>query len=143
MDSILSSARFQLQRSWCDFSLLTGLDHRCVHCVVAVQIANTKQPNRRKHLKSWRPTKDSNNRPSSYHTCLNQGVSNIANLDRESLLEALLIYAGSLHAAPEVPEFHFSPSSRLKDGDANAGQPEIRNVARTQLANSYGPSIGM
>ena len=113
IDFILSSARFQLQRSWCNFSLPIGLDHRCVHCVVAVQVANTKQPNHPKHLKGWHPTKDSNNRPSSYHTCLNQRVSNMATLDWEGL-EALLNYAGLLHAAPKIAEFHFFPSSCLK-----------------------------
>ena len=34
LDYILTSPKFSTEKSWCDFSIPIGLDHRCVHCLL-------------------------------------------------------------------------------------------------------------
>ena len=34
LDFVVSSSRMTLVRSWCDYCISIGLDHRCVHCIV-------------------------------------------------------------------------------------------------------------
>ena len=55
LDSLIGDMRAQTKAVWMDNSLPIGLDHRCVHCLLAWENGKHKKQPRRTGLKHWQP----------------------------------------------------------------------------------------
>ena len=113
LDYICSSSFLRFVGSWCDFALSTGLDHRCVHCLVdipAAVVAKTRRPTR---LKNWKPMLDGDQKPSTYHSFLCRGVDN-REINSVEQLESLLHRAGRKCGQARRKQPRFKPSAFLQ-----------------------------
>ena len=43
LDFVVNASRMPLVRSWCDHCIFVGVDHRCVHCIVAFMSRKLRQ----------------------------------------------------------------------------------------------------
>ena len=110
---ILTTARFRLVKSWCDFALPIGLGHKCVHCILELASCCPRPTPRNHRFKNWKPTLDQNKFPSSYQTFILQGLLRIGTPAWHKLEDILL---NAAHFCGEVRpmKIYFSPSTQLR-----------------------------
>lgn len=114
IDFLVADLRLQFVRAWNDFTIATGLDHRCVHAVVKVKVRKAKQGKHlRKTLKYWTPKLDAASEPHKFHSSL----ENFARANPRATMDSLenaLFQAGTRHGHCQVERTKFQASATLK-----------------------------
>ena len=113
LDYILTSPKFSIEKSWCDFSIPIGLDHRCVHCQLKLLLPKPKKRNKILSLKNWRPNLDENNVASDFQSKILSLLAANCTANME-VLENMLVQAGIHHGTVLKFRMHFRPSTELK-----------------------------
>ena len=145
IDFILTAAPFRLVKSWCDFALPVGLDHRCVHCILERASCSPRPVPRNHRFKNWKPKRDQNKLPSSYQAFISQELLRIGTPIWHKL-EDILLNAARVFGEPRPMNIHFSPSTQLRTlrcDRRRAIMPEqrkhlswqIRKLHRSELKN--------
>ena len=113
LDYILTSPKFSIEKSWCDFSIPIGLDHRCVHCQLKLLLPKPKKRKKILSLKNWRPNLDENNVASDFQSKIRSLLAANCTANME-VLENMLVQAGIHHGTVLKFRMHFRPSTELK-----------------------------
>jgi len=113
MDFILSSSRFHIVATSCNFSFPIGLDHRSVHCTLKIMVRKGVQLRRRSNFKGWRPLLDQHGTPAVYQHCIRRLLT-LNPVSSASSLEKILHTAASRHGCSTRHRLCFVPSQHLK-----------------------------
>ena len=113
LDYILTSPKFSTEKSWCDFSIPIGLDHRCVHCQLRIPLPKPKKRKKKLSLKNWRPNLDENNVALDFQSKIRSLLAANCTANME-VLENMLVQAGIHHGTVLKFRRHFRPSTELK-----------------------------
>ena len=79
LDFVVSSSRMTLIRSWCDHCISVGLDHRCVHCIVAFMSRKPRQRSMTKRMRNWMPRLDNSDQPSEFQNFVRASLTSTQN----------------------------------------------------------------
>ena len=134
IDYIICDVRLGPLSTWNDFSIATGLDHRCVHSLVEMVVTDpVRHRRRRKSLKGWHPILDAEKKPSHYHAVLQSLLAQhlVPSLETiEKMPHAAGERAG--HCSRHRPKF--SPSLELQ---------QLRRQRRTAISVQVRKSLSL
>ena len=140
IDYIICDVRLGPLMTWNDFSIATGLDHRCVHSLVEMVVTDPVRHRRhRKSLKGWHPILDAEKKPSHYHAVLQSLLAQhpVPSLETiEKLLHAAGERAG--HCSRHRPKF--SPSlelQRLRRQRRTAASVQVRKSLSLEICRLH------
>ena len=93
LDYILTDARACFDTMSHDQLIPTGLDHRCVHCLLRWRGVRPSPRNRRLNLKNWMPILDTDGGPSLFQNSLREMLDGNSTISCE-VLEHFLLESG-------------------------------------------------
>ena len=72
---ILSDVRTSVESNWNDFMIPLGIDHRCVHCRLALRTRGRRKQLQQHSMKHWKPHMDEQGHPSMFHEAVTQSMA--------------------------------------------------------------------
>ena len=107
IDFLLAPLVVEVERTWNDFCIPVGIDHRCVHCVLRIPVCRRPlRKLRRMNFKGWSPHLDESHVASIYHDELNRWTNTTVEPTFTSVEDAV-------------------PSAGLKGGSCNHRRPRF------------------
>ena len=139
LDFVVSSSRMTLVRSWCDYCISIGLDHRCVHCIVTFVSRKLPQRSTVKRMRNWMPRLDSNDQPSEFQNFVRASLTSVQ--DHGSIaLENILVDAAIVtgHSQAQRLQFRASPLLRqLRSQRRHAPNQQCRKELSLQIRSLH------
>ena len=138
LDFVVSSSRMTLVRSWCDYCIFIGLEHRCVHCIVTFVSRKPPQRSIVKRMRNWLPRLDSNDQPSEFQNFVRPSLTSVQ--DHGSIvLENILVDAAIVtgHSVQRL-QFRVSPLLRqLRSQRRHAPNQQCRKELSLQIRSLH------
>ena len=75
IDFILSDVRISVESNWNDFMISLGIDHRCVHCRLALRTRRRRKQLQQHGMKHWKPHMDEEGQPSMFHEAVTKSMA--------------------------------------------------------------------
>ena len=139
LDFVVSSSRMTLIRSWCDHCISVGLDHRCVHCIVAFMSRKPEQRSMAKRMRNWMPRLDSSDQPSEFQNFVRASLTstqNHGNIALENILVDAAVATG--HSQVRTLQFRASPLLRqLRSRRCHAPNQQCRKELSLQIRSLH------
>ena len=139
LDFVVSSSRMTLIWSWCDHCISVGLDHRCVHCIVAFMSRKPRQRSMTKRMRNWMPRLDSSDQPSEFQNFVRASLTstqNHGNIALENILVDAAVATG--HSQIRTLQFRASPFLRqLRSRRRHAPNQQCRKELRLQIRSLH------
>ena len=111
LDFVARSSRMTLVRRWCDHCISVGLDHRCVHCIIAFMSQELQQRSLTKRVRNWMPRLDSSDQPSEFQYFVRTSLTSVQNHGRIAL-ENILVEAPIATGHSQVRTLQFAPCTK-------------------------------
>ena len=139
LDFVVSSSRMTLIRSWCDHCISVGLDHRCVHCIVAFMSRKPRQRSMTKRMRNWMPRLDSSDQTSEFQNFVRASLTstqNHGNIALENILVDAAVATG--HSQVRTLQFRVSPFLRqLRSRRRHAPNQQCRKELSLQIRSLH------
>ena len=101
------------EKSWCDFSILIGLDHRCVHCRLTLLLTQPRKREKTLSFRNWRPNLDENNIALDFQSKI-RALLRANSATNAPALQNILIQAGIHHGTLKSRNLQFNLSAQLQ-----------------------------
>ena len=123
----------------CDHCISVGLDHRCVHCIVAFMSRKPRQRWMTKRMRNWMPRLDSSDQPSEFQNFVRASLTstqNHGNIALENILVDAAVATG--HSQVRTLQFRASPFLRqLRSRRRHAPNQQCRKELSLQIRSLH------
>ena len=89
----LSDARISAESNWNDFMIPQGIDHRCVHCRLALRTRRRRKQLQQHGMKHWKPHMDEQGQPSMFQEAVTESMA-ARTMRNFNDFESVLVSAG-------------------------------------------------
>ena len=126
-------------RTWYDFGISTGLDHRCVHCIIRYRGGFCRPVLPSHSLCGWTPNLNTDGEPADFQDQVERSLQSIDNVDFAGI-EQILLDAAIAHGSCQKPFPKFVPSrvlQALSHRRRTAHDPAIRRQLTFQVRKRH------